>query len=109
MAGSIKNIKCYWDPLNSIAQFFSYYPNASKSHIVVKIQYLQTARVTFGNTKVSLTSEGMRHLGTVTGSDYFKEKCVSDLEVNFRNQLELLSKIAETEPQSAYADLLVVL
>ena len=51
----------------------------------------------------------MQHLGTVTGSDYFKEKCVSDLEVNFRNQLELLSKIAETEPQSAYADLLVVL
>ena len=51
----------------------------------------------------------MRHLGTVTGSDYFKEKCVSDLEVNFRNQLELLSKIAETEPQAAYADLLVVL
>lgn len=70
---------------------------------------MQTARAAFGNTKISLTSEGMRHLGTVTGSHYFKEKCVNDLEVNLKNQLQLLSKTAETEPQSPYADLLVVL
>ena len=52
VAGSIKDIKCYWEHLNSFAQFFGYYPKASKSHLIVKRQYLETANVVFRNTKV---------------------------------------------------------
>ena len=57
VAGSIKDIKCYWEHLNSFATFFGYYPKASKSHLIVKRQYLETANIV--NTKVNLTSEGM--------------------------------------------------
>ena len=52
VAGSIKDIKCYWEHLNSFAQFFGYYPKVSKSHLIVKRQYLETANVVFRNTKV---------------------------------------------------------
>ena len=52
VAGSIKDIKRYWEHLNSFAQFFGYYPKASKSHLIVKRQYLETANVVFRNTKV---------------------------------------------------------
>ena len=64
-ADSTKNIKCCWEHLNSFAKFFGYYPIASKSHLIVKSQYLETANVVFGKTKVDLTLDGMRHLGAV--------------------------------------------
>ena len=104
VAGSVKDIKCYWEHLNSLAPFFGYYPKASKSHLIVKSQYLEAANVVSGNTKVNfLTSEGMRYTGAVIGNHLYKEKYVSEFITNLNDQLQLLSKIAETEPQSAYA------
>ena len=103
VAGSVKDIKCYWEHLNSVAIFFGYYPKASKCHLIVKCQYLETANVIFGNNKVNLTSEGTRYLGAVIGNHPYKEKHVNELVTSLNNQLRLLSKIAETETQSAYA------
>ena len=78
-----------------ICNIFDYYPKASRSHLIVKNQYLETANVVFRNTKVNLTSEGIRHLGAVIGSHLNKEKYVSELVTNLNNQQQLLSKIAE--------------
>ena len=89
--------------MNSFATFFDYYPRASKSHLIVKIQYLETANAVFGNTKIDLISESTRHLGPVIGNHPYKEKYVNELVTNLNSHLRLLSKIAETEPQSAYA------
>lgn len=44
----------------------------------------------------------MRHPGVVIGNNLHKEKHTSELATNFNNQLQLLSKIVETEPQSIY-------
>ena len=74
-----------------------------KSHLIVKCQYLEAANVIFGNSIVNLTSEGMQHLGAVIGNYFCKESYVSELVTNLNSQLQLLSKIAETEPQSPYA------
>ena len=103
VAGSVKDIKCYWEHLYSFATFFGYYPKASKSHLVVKSQYLETANVVFGNTRINLTSEDTRHLGAVIGNHPYKEKYVNELVTNLNNQLRLLSRIADWEPQSPYA------
>ena len=100
---SVKDIKCYWEHLNLFATFFSYYTKASKFHLITKSQYLETANVVFGNTKVNLISEGMRHLGAVIGNNLYKEKSVSKLVTNLNDQPQLFSKIAETKPQSAYS------
>ena len=64
---------------------------------------METANVVFRNTKINLTSERMRHLGAVIRNHPYKEKYVNELVTNLNNQLRLLSKIAETKPQSAYA------
>ena len=45
----------------------------------------------------------MQHHGGLTGSHIYKEKYVSELVTNLNNQLQVLSKIADTELQSAYA------
>ena len=37
VAGSIKDIKCYWEHLSSFASLFGYYPKTSKSHLVVNV------------------------------------------------------------------------
>ena len=74
VAALIKDINCCWEHLNSFATFFGYYPKASKSHLIEKNQYLETANVVFRNTKVNLTLKGMRHLGAVTGNHLYKEK-----------------------------------
>ena len=44
----------------------------------------------------------MRHRGAFIGNHPYKEKYVSELLNNLNNILQLLSKIAETESQSAY-------
>ena len=45
----------------------------------------------------------MRHHRALIESHIYKEKYVIDLVTNLNNQLQVLSKVAETEPQSAYA------
>ena len=52
VAASVKDIKCYWEHLNSVAIFFGYYPKASKYHLIVKCQYLETANVSLETTKL---------------------------------------------------------
>ena len=64
---------------------------------------METASVIFRNTKINLTLEGTWHLGGVIGNHPYQQKYVNELVTNLNNQLWLLSKIAETKPQSAYA------
>ena len=45
----------------------------------------------------------MWHFGATIGNHLYKEKYVSDIVTNLNNKLQLLSKIAETQPQSSYA------
>ena len=47
----------------------------------------------------------MRHLGTVIGNLCFKYKYLNDFVDYLNNQLQVLSKIAETEIKLAYAAL----
>ena len=51
------------------------------------MKYSQTAGIVIANTKVTLTSEGMQHLGVVIGSHHIKEKCVNKHVANLNNQL----------------------
>ena len=64
---------------------------------------LGNSKCFFGNNKINLTSEGTRYLGAVIGNHPYKDKHVNELVTSLNNQLRLLSKIAETETQSAYA------
>ena len=43
LGGSIKDINCYWEHLNLFVTFFGYYQKASKSHLIIKSHYLETA------------------------------------------------------------------
>ena len=55
------------------------------------------------NLRVNLTAERKRHLGAVIESTEYRDEYVKDLIKDWDNQLTILSIIAETQPQAAYA------
>ena len=46
-AGSTANIRCWWDMITKAGPMFGYYPNASKTHLIVKQEYVQSAKGLF--------------------------------------------------------------
>ena len=76
---------------------------ASKSHIVVKEKYQDKAKQIFQGSKITITTEGHRHLGSVIGSKTFKESYIKELISKWCEELAKLSEIAKTQPQAAYA------
>ena len=81
---------------------FGYFPEATKSWIIVKEQYEDLAREVFGGTGVKITNKGKRHLGAVIGSNSYRTSYVEEKIDKLINQVKILSKIAKIEPQAAY-------
>ena len=76
---------------------------ASKSHIIAKEQYQDRAKQVLQGSKITITTEGHRHLGSVVGSRTFKERYIRELVSKWCEELIKLSEMAKTQPQAAYA------
>ena len=72
-AGTISEIKQWWDALNLLGPDLGYFPNAKKCWIIAKPEKQALAREVFNDTAVNVTVEGQRHLGAVIGSRDFLE------------------------------------
>ena len=42
-AGSCSKLRLFWDHLSDLGKVYGYYPNSSKTHLIVKVQFLQKA------------------------------------------------------------------
>ena len=82
---------------------FGYYPDASKSWLIVREKAKQGAFTVFKDTAIKITTKGQRHLGAVIRSSKYKREYVQNKFDELINQIKFLSMIAETEPQAAYA------
>ena len=80
----------------------SNFPKPEKSYLIVKDDHLLKVNDIFKHSNVKITSTGQRHLGAVIGSLNYKNKFINEKINSMVNQLSLLSKIAEIEPQAAY-------
>ena len=83
-----------------------YYPNPSKSWLIIKRECADLTNV-FDGSSVKITHEGQKHLGAMIGEVKFKEKYVADKVEKWVKELKTLSKIAETQPQAAYVAFIV--
>ena len=76
--GTVKDLKYWWERLCELGLKFGYYPEASKTWLIAKNDFYEMANTTFKSTKINVTSNGKRHLGTIIGSrsykDYMNEK-----------------------------------
>ena len=102
-AGTLKNLRSWWDVLCQLGPKFGYYPEATKSWLIVKPNKNNQAVSIFEGTKINITEEGKRHLGAVIGSKDYKIKYVSDQVHQWLDELKVLCEIAKSEPQAAYS------
>ena len=58
---------------------------------------------TFDNTNIKITSSGERHLGAVIGSELYLKEYIEEIVSKWRDELLLLSKITEIQPQAPYS------
>ena len=112
--GTLTAVKSWWDKLLELGPAIGYYPNASKTWLVVKPQLLAEAKTIFANTGIKITEEGpesegqehvggQRYLGAAIGSKSFIKKYIEDKVKVWVTELKALSVLAKTEPQIAYS------
>ena len=66
--GCLEQLHEWWVKLNNLGPPFGYFPNPSKTWLIVKEKHLSTATQRFLNTGVNITTEGKRHLGAALAS-----------------------------------------
>ena len=101
-AGTINALKIWWESIIEVGPLLGYTANASKSWIIVKVEYLKFAQQIFQNSGIQITSEGRRNLGATIGSETFKDEYVNG-RIDKWIQEVITSKIAMIEPHAVYA------
>ena len=100
-AASCSELRAWWDDLLKHGKGFGYHPNASKTHLVVKDQFLTKAKELFAGTNVNITTLGKRHLGAAIGSRSFVEDYVKEKVQTWIQEIHLLADIATSQPHAA--------
>eukprot|EP00794_Sanderia_malayensis_P005131 gene5131-biopygen4184 len=101
-AGSLINLKNWWENLIELGPKYGYFPEATKSWLIVKDDKMDEAQRIFEGSNIRITSDGKRHLGAVIGSSIFKDDYVNEKIAEWIREIKLLSNIAKTEPQAAF-------
>ena len=90
-AGKIIQLKNWWKTLCILGPKFGYYPEPSKSWLIVKEKAKQRSFVVFKDTAIKITTEGQHHLGAVIGSSKYKCEYVQNKIDELINKMKVLS------------------
>jgi hypothetical protein len=100
---SLERLRRWWDLLVKIGPWYGYFPNGSKTHVLAKPHHVEAAKEIFKGTGIVISTEGERYLGGAVGSSSFVRQYVERKVECWVNEVEKLSKIAETQPHAAYS------
>ena len=104
VGGKLREMRKWWDALNTAGPKYGYYPKPSKTLLIVKDEkFIDEATEMFGQTGIKITLTGERHLGAVIGSQEYRDEYVNGKIMKWIEDIDHLAKIAEDEPQLAYA------
>ena len=101
--GKLAFLRTWWDSLLHLGPKVGYYPNPSKSVLLVKPEVYDTACEPFADTGITVKYDGVRYLGAAIGTPHYIYSYVADKVTSWVTQVERLSTFAGTQPQSAYA------
>ena len=82
--------------------FYGYNVNASKTWLLAKSDKIAEAKRIFSGTGVSITTEGVFHLGAALWSDTYRVGLISKRTEQWKSELTKLSDIAQAQPHLAY-------
>ena len=94
-AGSnLEGLRRWWDMLEGIGPNYGYFPNGSKTFIVVKPELVETANEIFQGTGISISTEGRRYLGGAIGTTSFHNQLIDQKVREWVEEIKTLSEIA---------------
>ena len=99
-AGSVADVKAWWDEMVITGGCFGYNVNPRKTWLIVKESQCDVAVEMF---KSSSTTHGKRHLGAALGHRSFVEEYVGAQVKEWVEQIHRLAKVAVTQPHTAYS------
>ena len=103
-AGSnLEGLRRWWDMLEGIGPNYDYFPNESKTFIVVKPELVETANEIFKGTGINISTEGRRYLGGAIGITSFRNQLIDQKVRKWVEETKTLSEIAKTEPHATIA------
>ena len=102
-AGEILALRRWWTNLMEIGPAYGYFPQPTKSWLIVKQEKLEEAKQAFEGTSIQISVQGERHLGAVIGTDENKRRYIEGKIENWTKEITLLAEIASTHPQAAYS------
>ena len=74
---------------------------ASKTWLIVKPEFLEKAKLLFGDSDINITDQGHKYLGSYIGCEGGKAVFVKSQVDEWISNVNALAKIAKTEPQLA--------
>lgn len=81
---------------------FGYFPNASKTVLIVKPEHLANAHSIFADTNIQVTARGQGHLGAALRSLSFVEEYVTQKVADWTAEVSALAAVADTRPHATY-------
>lgn len=94
--------------MTTVGPKYGYFPKSSKSHLIVNMEFEESAKSIFEGTNIHITTGGARHLGAAIGSNEFMEEFVTDKVKSWIEEIQKLAEIASTEPHAIYLALVHV-
>ena len=104
-AGSIQDLSQWWLNLIESGPRFGYFPNASKSVLVVKPEHIDSARLQFRGQNFSIVTDEACVLGAPVGSSEFVMGWIINKVQSWLDEITLLSTIALSQAQFAFSAL----
>ena len=101
-AGNLQDLRRWWSGLTEIDRKFGYYPERTKTWLVVKSSASEKIESVFLGAKIKITAERRIYLGGSIDSWKFKDLYVRTKVNEGIIQFELLWKIAAIESPSSY-------
>lgn len=100
--GRLSSLRQWWDALVKQGPKFGYYPNATKTYLMVKSSVQSEAEDIFSNTGVQITTEGRRYLGGALGSTQFIQKFLKEKSEEWTSEVQKLAKFAAMQPHASF-------
>ena len=104
--GSIESLLKWWRKLVQVGPSFGYYPNPSKTWLLVKEDFLDRANDVFLDSGLSITTEGRPVLGSPLGSSEYVSNWVQNKVEVWVGELLTLTELSKVHPQAVYSALI---
>jgi hypothetical protein len=102
--GKFDSIKRHFEKLEEIGPNYGYFPEPSKSILIVPEDNLEDARIAFKDHEFTITT-GSQYLGGFIGERDAIDIWIQEKVVNWADAVEELASVAGKYPQTAYTAL----